>query len=76
MARIVSIIQFTERAGSAIGSKGKGGKVLLRDAPFRRRRQDPAEPPSNLFRIFYLQLCNFYHEICSFHIEKCNFIYI
>ena len=30
MARIVSIIQFTGRAGSAVGSKGKGGKVLLR----------------------------------------------
>ena len=30
MGRIVSIIQFTGRAGSAVGSKGKGGKVLLR----------------------------------------------
>ncbi len=30
MARIVSIIQFTGRVGSAVGSKGKGGKVLLR----------------------------------------------
>jgi len=30
MARIVSIIQFTGRAGSAVGSKGKNGKVLLR----------------------------------------------
>ncbi len=30
MARIVSIIQFTGRAGSAVGSKGKGGKILLR----------------------------------------------
>ena len=30
MARIVSIIQFTGRAGSAVGSKGKGGQVLLR----------------------------------------------
>ena len=30
MARIVSIFQFTGRAGSAVGSKGKGGKVLLR----------------------------------------------
>jgi hypothetical protein len=30
MARIVSLIQFTGRAGSAVGSKGKGGKVLLR----------------------------------------------
>ncbi len=30
MARIVSIIQFTGRAGSAVGMKGKGGKVLLR----------------------------------------------
>jgi hypothetical protein len=30
MARIVSIFQFTGRAGSAVGSKGKGGKILLR----------------------------------------------
>ena len=30
MARIVSIFQFTGRVGSAVGSKGKGGKVLLR----------------------------------------------
>jgi len=30
MARIVSIIQFTGRAGSIVGSKGKGGKILLR----------------------------------------------
>jgi len=30
MARIVSIIQFTGRAGSAVGSKGKNGKILLR----------------------------------------------
>ena len=30
MARIVSIIQFTGRVGSAVGSKGKNGKVLLR----------------------------------------------
>ena len=30
MARIVSIIQFTGRAGSAVGAKGKGGKILLR----------------------------------------------
>ena len=30
MARIVSIFQFTGRAGSAVGMKGKGGKILLR----------------------------------------------
>ena len=30
MARIVSIFQFTGRAGSAVGSKGKGGKIHLR----------------------------------------------
>lgn len=30
MARIVSIFQFIGRVGSAVGSKGKGGKVLLR----------------------------------------------
>ena len=30
MARIVSIFQFTGRAGTAVGSKGKGGKILLR----------------------------------------------
>jgi uncharacterized membrane protein YgcG len=30
MGRIVSLIQFTGRVGSAVGSKGKGGKVLLR----------------------------------------------
>ena len=30
MARIVSIIQFTGRVGSAVGSKGKNGKILLR----------------------------------------------
>ena len=30
MARIVSIFQFTGRVGSAVGSKGKGGKVVLR----------------------------------------------
>ena len=30
MARIVSIFQFTGRAGSAVGSKGKNGKILLR----------------------------------------------
>ena len=30
MARIVSIFQFTGRAGSAVGAKGKGGKILLR----------------------------------------------
>lgn len=30
MARIVSIIQFTGRAGSAVGAKGKGGKIILR----------------------------------------------
>ena len=30
MGRIVSIIQFTGRAGNAVGSKGKRGKVLIR----------------------------------------------
>jgi hypothetical protein len=30
MARIVSIFQFTGRVGSAVGSKGKNGKILLR----------------------------------------------
>ena len=30
MARIVSIFQITGRAGSAVGSKGKGGKIHLR----------------------------------------------
>ena len=30
MARIVSIFQFTGRAGSAVGMKGKGGKIHLR----------------------------------------------
>ncbi len=30
MAKIVSIFQFVGRAGSAVGSKGKGGKILLR----------------------------------------------
>jgi len=30
MGRIVSIFQFTGRAGSAVGSKGKGGKIVLR----------------------------------------------
>lgn len=30
MAKIVSIFQFVGRAGSAVGCKGKGGKILLR----------------------------------------------
>lgn len=30
MGRIVSIIQFTGRAGSAVGSKGKDGKIVIR----------------------------------------------
>ena len=30
MAKIVSIFQFTGRAGTAVGMKGKGGKILLR----------------------------------------------
>ncbi|MBQ3845321.1 MAG: hypothetical protein II817_10150 [Bacteroidales bacterium] len=30
MGRIVSIIQFTGRAGSAVGSKGRDGKIVIR----------------------------------------------
>ena len=38
MARIVSIFQFTGRVGSAVGSKGKGGKVVLRLLKFCREK--------------------------------------
>ena len=47
MARIVSIFQFTGRAGSAVGSKSKGGKASqgydlnLVDNPSYKRSLQP-----------------------------------